>query len=193
MSPFTDMLKLLKKTNALLGGHFILSSGLHTGKYLQCAAILKYPKYAEKVCRALAEKFKGKRIDVVIAPAIGGILVSYELARVLGVRSIFTERKDGQMCLRRNFKIKKGEKVLIAEDVVTTGGSTKGVLDVVRSLGGKVIGIACLIDRSDENNLFGNIKLSSLYKMEIQTYSANECPLCKKNIPIDKPGSGSLK
>lgn len=183
------MLKLLKETGALLEGHFVLSSGLHSQKYIQCASVLKYPEHAEKLCKHLAEKFKGEKIDVVAAPAIGGIVVSYELARALGARSIFTERKDGQMQLRRNFNIKKGEKVLVAEDVITTGGSTKEVIDAVKSSGGDVIGIACLIDRSDKEDLFGSLPLQPLLKMKIETYPAEKCPLCKKKVPIDKPGS----
>ena len=183
------MLKLLKETGALLEGHFVLSSGLHSEKYIQCASVLKYPEHAEKLCKHLAEKFKGEKIDVVAAPAIGGIVVSYELARALGARSIFTERKDGQMQLRRNFNIKKGEKVLVAEDVITTGGSTKEVIDAVKSNGADVIGIACLIDRSDKENLFGSLPLQSLLKMKIETYPAEKCPLCEKKVPIDKPGS----
>ncbi len=183
------MLKLLKKTGALLEGHFVLSSGLHSQKYIQCASVLKHPNHAEKLCRQLAQRFKGQKVDVVIAPAIGGILVSYELARALGARSVFTERKDAKMRLRRNFKIKNGEKVLVAEDVITTGGSTKEVIDVVKSSGGDVIGVACLINRSDKEGLFGNLKLQSLLKIKIETYPADACPLCKKKIPIDKPGS----
>ncbi|UCH11916.1 MAG: orotate phosphoribosyltransferase [Candidatus Omnitrophota bacterium] len=184
-----NILKLLKKTGALLEGHFILSSGLHSGKYVQCASVLKYPKHAQSLCRQLAAKFKGKKIDAVIAPAIGGILVSYELARALGTRSIFAERKNGQMRLRRNFEIKKSEKVLVAEDVITTGGSTGEVIDLVKGLGGEVVAAACIIDRSGEKNLFGSIRLNSLCKMRIKTYPAEKCPLCKKNIPVDKPGS----
>jgi len=184
-----NILKLLKKTGALLEGHFILSSGLHSGKYVQCASVLKHPKHARNLCKQLAAKFKGKKIDAVIAPAIGGILVSYELARALGTRSIFAERKKSKMQLGRNFEIKKGEKVLVAEDVITTGGSTGEVIDLAKGLGGEVVAVACIIDRSGKKNLFGNIRLNSLCKMGIKTYPAKRCPLCKMRIPIDKPGS----
>jgi orotate phosphoribosyltransferase len=184
-----NILKLFKKTNALLEGHFVLSSGLHSEKYLQCALVLQYPKYAQALCKELAQKFKHKKIDVVIAPALGGVLVSYELARALGVRSIFAERKDGKMQLRRNFKIKKGENVLVCEDVITTGGSTKELIDIVESLGAKVTGIASIIDRTGGKDLFGKTKLTSLKKMNIKTYPPNNCPLCKRHIPINKPGS----
>ena len=183
------ILNIFKKTNALLEGHFVLSSGLHSEKYLQCALVLQYPEYAQALCKALAKKYQGKKIDVVIAPALGGILVSYELAKALGVRSIFTERKEGKQQLRRNFKIKKGENVLVCEDVITTGGSTKKVIDIVKTFGGKLTGIACIIDRSGKNNLFGKTKLTALKKMNIKTYSPENCPLCRKKIPLDKPGS----
>ncbi|MFH0732813.1 MAG: orotate phosphoribosyltransferase [Candidatus Omnitrophota bacterium] len=184
-----NVLNLLKETNALLQGHFVLSSGLHSAKYIQCASVLKYPKYAEKLCKELAKKFKGVKVDAVIAPAIGGILVSYELARALGVPSLFTERKDGQMLLRRNFKIAKGERLLVVEDVITTGGSTKEVIDVVNSCGGEVVGVGCIIDRCGKKNIFGKIPLKSLQKITVVTYPPDKCPLCKQGIPVDKPGS----
>src|SRR3989338_3383514 len=186
-----DIMKLLKETNALLEGHFVLSSGLHSEKYLQCALILQYPDYAETLCKELAKKIKKKykNIDLVISPALGGVIVGYELARALGVRSIFTERKEGQMQLRRNFKIKKGEKVIVCEDIITTGGSTKEVIDIVKSSGAEIVAIASIVDRSGKEDIFGKIPSFSLYKINIQTYQPDICPLCKQNIPIDKPGS----
>lgn len=183
------ILKIFKQTNALQEGHFVLSSGLHSEKYIQCASVLKYPEHAQPLCKELAGKFTGEKIDVVVAPALGGILVGYELARAVGTRSLFTERKNGQMYLRRNFEIKKGERVLVSEDVITTGGSTKEVIDVVKSYGGSIVGVACLVDRSGKDNIFGKIPLKSLYKIKVETYPENKCPLCKKNIPITKPGS----
>ncbi len=183
--------EILKKTNALLEGHFVLSSGLHSEKYLQCALILQYPDYAEELCRQLAKeiKKKHKKIDLVASPALGGVVVGYELARALGVRSIFTERKEGQMLLRRNFEIKKGEKAIVCEDVVTTGGSTKEVMDIVTSQGGETLAVASLVNRSGREDVFGKIPLFSLYQINIQTYQPQECPLCKKGIPVTKPGS----
>ena len=185
------LLEIFKQTNALLEGHFVLSSGLHSEKYLQCALILQYPDYAEKLCKELAKKIKKKhkKIDLVISPALGGVVIGYELARILGVRSIFAERKEGQMQLRRNFAIKKGEKAIVCEDVITTGGSTKEVMDIVASLGGETIAVASMVDRSGKEDVFGKIPLFSLYKINIKTYQPQDCPLCKKGIPVNKPGS----
>ncbi|MBN1405823.1 MAG: orotate phosphoribosyltransferase [Candidatus Omnitrophica bacterium] len=184
-----DVLKLFKETGALLEGHFVLSSGLHSGEYLQCALLLQHPEHAERLCRELAKKFLNKKIDIVIAPALGGVLVSYELARALGVRSLFTERKDGKMQLRRNFKIEKGANVLVCEDVVTTGSSTREVIDIVKANGANVAGVACIIDRSGKENLFKDIMLYSLAKADIKTYTDKQCPLCKSGLSITKPGS----
>lgn len=184
-----DIIKMLDKTGALLEGHFILSSGLHSEKYLQCAALLSYPDYAERLAKSLASKFKGKRIDVVIGPAYGGILIAYELARALGTRAFFTERKDGVMQLRRNFSIKAGEKVLIAEDVITTGKSVNETIGAIKPYNPSIIGIAALVDRSGKKQPFGKIRLESLAKIDIKTYEPKDCPLCKQNIPLVKPGS----
>jgi len=183
---------MFDRTGALLNGHFVLSSGLHSEKYLQCAILLSYPEYAEKLCNELALKLEGKRVDIVIGPAYGGIIVAYELASTLGARAFFTERKDGVMQLRRNFSIKKGESVLVCEDVITTGKSVNEVISVVAPYRPRIIGIAGLVDRSGQENPFGKIPLYSLLKIDIKTYKASECPLCKKNIPLVKPGSRSI-
>jgi len=197
------ILKIFKGKKALLKGHFLLSSGLHSDTYLQCALALQYPDLAEKLARKLVTRLHGDRvtrskIDAVVSPALGGIVIGQEVARVLGCRAIFTERENGKMTLRRGFQIKKGEKILVVEDVITTGGSTKEVIDAVRNAGGEIVGIACIIDRTGLIGLpkrqgGGQVKfdypLISLLKLEIENYAPQNCPLCKKNIPLVKPGS----
>lgn len=189
MKEAATIVEMLDKAGAFLKGHFTLSSGLHSSKYLQCALLLRYPAYAEELCGRLASKFKYEKIDLVIGPAYGGIIVAYELARALGVRAIFTERKDGKMLLRRNFNIEKGERVLIAEDVVTTGTSVKDVIKAIKPYKPKIIGVAALIDRSGEKAPFGRIRFESLKKIDIKVYKAKDCPLCEKGVPLTKPGS----
>jgi len=184
-----DVLNIFEANEALLEGHFRLSSGLHSEKYLQCALVLQYPDIAERLSAALAEKFsKTEKIDLVIGPALGGITLAYEVARALGARGVFTERQDGAMVLRRGFSIKNGERVLVVEDVVTTGGSTKEVIDVVKNSGGIVIGVGVIIDRSSDKIDFG-VRFESLAKVKVETFKEGECPLCKNNIPVTKPGS----
>lgn len=189
-----EILSLFDKYGALLKGHFKLSSGLHSEKYLQCAIVLQYPGIAEKLSRTLAKKFYRSKIDVVVGPALGGITLSYEVARAFGARGLFTERRpsqgsqEGKMVLRRGFSIEKGEKVLVVEDVITTGGSIKEVIGVIRALGGKVIGVGSVIDRSSQNLDFG-VPFEALAKVNVETFEEKNCPLCKKNIPITKPGS----
>ncbi len=186
------VLTIFKKEKALLSGHFLLSSGLHSPNYLQCALLLQKPTIAEKLCRALAKKLKKKKVNVVIGPALGGILVSYEVSRSLGVRSIFAERgSNGVLCLRRGFELKKGERALVVEDVVTTGKSTNEVIHLVNETGAKLAAVAAIVDRS------GGVEFSapfySLLKMDVQTYSPENCPLCKEGrLPAIKPGSRSL-
>jgi len=183
-----EILQIFKKTHALLKGHFRLSSGLHSEEYLQCARVLQYPEYAERLCSELARHFKGDGPTCVVAPALGGIVVSYETAKALAVRSIFTERKDGKMVLRRGFEIKPDDRVLVVEDVVTTGLSTKEVLDVVRSLGATLIGAGSIVDRSGKKIDFG-VKSMSLINLDFPVFPPEKCPLCKKGIEIIKPGS----
>lgn len=183
-----EVLDLFEKLGALLKGHFKLSSGLHSQTYLQCALVLQYPDIAEKLSRALAGKFSNQKINVVVGPALGGVTLAYEVARAIGVRGLFTERQAGKMVLRRGFSIDEGEKTLVVEDVVTTGGSTKDVIDVVRSLSGEVIGIGSIIDRSPSPIDFA-VPFESLAKINIETFEEKNCPLCRKNIPITKPGS----
>ncbi|MCX5686513.1 MAG: orotate phosphoribosyltransferase [Candidatus Omnitrophica bacterium] len=180
--------KIFDKYNALLTGHFKLSSGLHSEKYLQCALVLQYPEAAEALAKELAKKFAKEKIDVVIGPALGGITIAYEIARALGVRGLFAERQDGKMVLRRGFSIKPGKRVLVVEDVITTGGSTKEVVEVVKNAGGIVVGVGCIIDRSASPIDFG-ARFESLAKIKIETFKEGDCPLCKQNIPVTKPGS----
>ena len=182
-----DIIKLFEANGAILEGHFRLSSGLNSQKYLQCALKLQKPDIAEKLCGELASRFKGEKIDFVVGPALGGIVLSYEMARALGARSIFTERENDMMTLRRGFSIKKGELGLVAEDVVTTGGSIAEVIKLVERLGGKTAGVVSLIDRSSGID-FG-VKFETLAHVKIETYSQDACPLCKKGIPVVKPGS----
>lgn len=183
-----EILQIFEKTYTLLKGHFRLSSGLHSGEYLQCARVLQYPEYAEKLCRELASHFKEDKPTCVVAPALGGIIVSYETAKALAVRSIFTERKDGRMVLRRGFEIKPDDRVLVVEDVITTGLSTKEVLDVVKSLGAALIGVGSIVDRSGKKIDFG-VKSMSLINLDFPVFPPEKCPLCKKGIEVTKPGS----
>lgn len=180
------MINIFKETEAILEGHFLLSSGRHSNRYMQCAKVLMYPDKAEIVVKEVAEKIKDLDIDVVVGPAMGGIIVAYEIGRQLNKRAIFTEREDGVMKLRRGFEIKEGERVLIAEDVVTTGKSSLEVAEVVKECGGEVVGIACLVDRT-----VGDIgyKVFSAIKIDLETYEPDSCPLCKEGILYIKPGS----
>jgi len=189
----TDFNKMLHKTQAMLSGHFLLSSGLHSAGYLQCALLLSCPTCAASLCKELARGFGKNKIDIVIGPAYGGIIVAYELARVINAQAIFTERKGGIMQLRRGFTIKKGQRVLIAEDVITTGKSVKEVIKTIRPYKPEIVGIAALIDRSGKQNIFGKIRFKSVKKIHIKTYAPKACPLCKEVVPLVKPGSRTLK
>jgi orotate phosphoribosyltransferase len=186
-----EILEIFKKTGALLEGHFQLTSGLHSPHYFQCARVLQYPGHARALCSEIAGHFDGEDVDVVIAPALGGIVVGQEVGRQLNVRTMFTERKDGQMQLRRGFTITKGEKVLVCEDVVTTGGSVGEVITIVRSMGGLPVGVGAIVDRSSAKAPFENFFAPLV--MEAVTYEARACPLCAKGVPIDKPGSRGQK
>ncbi len=183
-----QVLKIFESKKALLSGHFQLSSGLHSQKYLQCALVLQYPDLAKKLCVALAKKFSKEKITAVIGPALGGVIVSYEVARALKVRSIFSERENGLMTVRRGFYINSDDNILVVEDVITTGGSVKEVIDLVKSKGAQVAGLGSIIDRASEKINFG-VPTKSLAKIEIKTYPPQNCPLCKKGIPVYKPGS----
>ena len=177
-----------KATGALLEGHFRLSSGLHSTVYLQCALVLQFPERAETFGRAIAEKFQGQGIQLVASPAIGGIVIGHEVARALGARLIWTEREAGQMTLRRGFTIAPGEKTLIVEDVITTGGSTRETIDAVRKAGADVVGAASIIDRSGGSADVG-VPLTSLASLRVLSVDAAVCDACKLGEPVVKPGS----
>ncbi|MFV9509953.1 orotate phosphoribosyltransferase [Tepidibacillus sp. LV47] len=188
-----EIFNLFQELGVLKEGHFLLTSGRHSDKYMQMAQLLQYPKHTEKLCRILAEKVPEKEIDLVISPAVGGIIVGYEMSRILGVRNIFCERENGKMTLRRGFQIRPGEKVLVVEDVVTTGGSVKEVIEVVKENGGEVIGVCVLVDRSNGKVDF-EVPFQSLISMELESYDQESCPICKEgNIPVIKPGSRGLR
>jgi orotate phosphoribosyltransferase len=186
------VLEVLKEAGVLLEGHFLLTSGRHSNKYLQCAKIFQYTKYSEELCKALAEKYKDAGIDLVIGPAIGAIQMSYEVSRWLDVKNIFAERDNGVMALRRGFTIEKGQKVLIVEDVVTTGGSVKEVIEIVKEAGGEVAGVGAVVDRTGGKIDFGT-RFESVISMEVESYEPDQCPLCKQGIPYIKPGSRQIK
>ena len=183
-----EILQIFKDAGALLEGHFLLSSGLHSQQYLQCARVLENPQVAQKLCQELAKQYQQQAINVVIGPALGGITLAYELARALGVRALFAERVERKMCLRRGFKISEQDKVLVAEDVITTGGSVKEVIALVKEQGAKVAAACALADRSQGGVDFG-VEYASLLKLAIKNFSAQQCPLCQQGLPLVKPGS----
>lgn len=182
------ILGIFKSTGALQHGHFRLTSGLHSPEYFQCAKVLQFPQYNELLCGEIARHFFDWKVELVVAPAIGGIMVGQEVARQMRVRGIFAERENQAMTLRRGFEVKPGERVLVCEDVVTTGGSVQEVVDLVKQSGGVVVGVAAVVDRSRSPVTFGS-QFFSLLKMEVPVYRPEACPLCKENIPIVKPGS----
>ena len=189
-------LDILRKTNALLEGHFILSSGLHSSKYIQCAKLLSYPSKAEKICKSLALKIKKnfRKFDLILAPAIGGIVIGYEIGRILKKETIFCERVKGKFTLRRGFKIKRGSKVIIIEDVITTGKSSLECSKLVKKFKGKVLGFACIIDRSEKKKLLiKNKKIVSQIKLTIPVFKKKDLPIYLKKIPVTKPGSRFIK
>ena len=188
-------LDILRKTNALLEGHFVLSSGLHSSKYIQCAKLLSFPHKAEKICKSLADKIKKKfkKFDLILSPAIGGIVIGYEIGRLLKKETIFCERVKGKFKLRRGFQIKKGSKVLIIEDVITTGKSSMECVKLIKNSKAKLIGFATIIDRSSKNNLKIKKKIVSHLKISVPTYKKNKIPNELKLIPISTPGSRYTK
>ncbi|MEI7788545.1 MAG: orotate phosphoribosyltransferase [Chlorobiaceae bacterium] len=182
------MLDVFKTTGALLEGHFKLTSGRHSNTYFQCAKVLQYPEHLTAVCSRIARHFAGKNVETVISPAIGGIVVGTEVGRQLGVKTIFAERKDGIMTIRRGFSLEPNERVLVIEDVITTGGSVAEVIELINRSGASLVGVGSVVDRSN-----GRVKLAddhySVLSMEVISYTPEECPLCREGVAIDTPGS----
>ena len=194
MLSYKESLKILKETNALLEGHFVLSSGLHSGQYVQCAQLLSKPFIAEKICLSLAEKIKKEfeNIDLIVSPAMGGIVIGYEIGRLLKKETIFAERVENKFVLRRGFKIDKNSKVLVVEDVITTGKSSLECANLIKAEGGDVIAYACIIDRSNGKSNIQK-KIISQIEINIPVYSENNLPDSLSSIPPIKPGSRNLK
>ena len=195
MLSLKNSLAVLKRTKALLEGHFILSSGLHSKKYVQCSKLLSYPHLSNKICLSLSKKIKKrfKKIDLILSPAMGGVIIGYEIGKLLKKETIFCERVSGKFKLRRGFKIKKNSRVLIIEDVITTGKSSHECVKLIKKSRAKLIGFACIIDRSIKKNLKIKKSIVSQIKLNIPTYKKNNLPDSLKNIPITKPGSRYLK
>lgn len=183
-----EVLEIFEESGALLKGHFRLTSGKHSNRYMQCAKVLQYPQHSGRLGEELAQNWKDQGIDVVIGPAMGGIIVAHEVGRALGTKVLFTERENGVMTLRRGFELQPGQKVLVVEDVITTGGSVKEVLEVVRNLGAEPVGVGVIVDRSGGTADFG-LPLFSLLQIQIETFEPDNCPLCAEGIPAIKPGS----
>lgn len=184
-----QLMEILKDTTAYQEGHFKLSSGLHSGNYIQCSQLLKFPRIAEKVCSEIANLFKDDQIEMVVGPAIGGILVAYEVGRALNVPAIFAERENGVMTLRRGFHVEPGTRCLVTEDVLTTGGSAQEVVDLLEEKGAVVVAATSIIDRTAGNTLKLKVPYRSLIQLTFPTYTADECPMCKEGMAIQKPGS----
>lgn len=188
------VIDIFKETDVLMDGHFLLTSGRHSNQYMQCAKIQQYPQYTQELIGMLADKYKDQNIDYIIAPAVGGIIIGYELARQLGVKNMFAEREqDGTMAIRRGFEFPKGARIVVAEDVITTGGSVQEVIDVVKEKGGDIIGVAVLVDRSNGSADFG-VKLDATLTVKVESWEKDQCPLCKEGKEeLVKPGSRKIK
>jgi len=181
-----ELNRLLKESGVIMEGHFLLTSGRHSNLFMQCSQLLQYPDITAQVCKLMAEPFLDKGVETVIGPAMGGIILSYETARQLQVRAVFTEQAGDSMVLRRGFSIKKGERVLIVEDAVTTGGSVQKVIDILNESGADIVGLSVLIDRSSSAPEFG-VEMKSLLKVEVESYLPEDCPLCRSEVPLQKP------
>src|SRR5213596_2669856 len=182
------VLDLFRRSGALLDGHFRLTSGLHSTGYLQCALVLQHPPHAEALGRAIADKTRDLRPTVVLSPALGGLVIGHEVGRALGVRAIFAERQDGALTLRRGFTLSERDRVLVIEDVLTTGGSTRETMQVARAAGAQVIGAAAIVDRSAGAIRF-DVPFHALLDIDLPTYEPEQCPLCAQGLPVVKPGS----
>ncbi len=183
-----EILDIFRRNHALLEGHFLLTSGLHSDRYIQCALVLQHPEVAEQLGRELAAKIGKTGATVVVAPALGGVLVAHEVARAQGVRALFTERQEGRMTLRRGFSLEPGEPAIVVEDVITTGGSTLETIRAVEEAGGKVVAAGSLVDRSGGSADLG-IPRAALATLTVQNYDEQRCPFCRAGIPAVKPGS----
>jgi len=186
-----EVLTIFRHSGALLDGHFRLSSGLHSPGYLQCALVLQHPGDAETLGAALGELVRSLGAQTVLSPALGGIVIGQEVGRALGVRAIFAERQDGTLSLRRGFSLQPGEKVLVVEDVVTTGGSTRETMDVARAAGAVVVGACAMVDRSGGKQGL-DVPFHALLPMDVKAYQEDACPLCKQGVPVVKPGSRAI-
>ena len=191
----TGVLDLFRSTGAYLAGHFRLTSGLHSPEYLQCALVLQHPRHAEELGRRLADRLaalaRPEIITVVASPAIGGLIIGHEVARALGVRFVFAEREGGRMTLRRGFEVAPGDKAVVVEDVITTGGSTREVVDALRERGARVVAAGSIIDRSGGAADVG-VPRAALETLQVTTYKPESCPLCAQGIPVIKPGSRAV-
>ena len=187
-----EYLNIFRKTGALMEGHFVLTSGRHSRSYFQCAKVLQYPQYLNLFSKIISDHFKTFDVNTVISPAVGGIVIGTRVGGDLDKRTIFAERENGEMVLRRGFSISPGEKVLVVEDVITTGGSVKEVMQVVEELGGQVVGVGIIVDRSNRNIILQDNKFS-IVKLEVESFAENEIPEDLAKMPIQKPGSRSLK
>ena len=188
-----EVYDLLVKTGAIMTGHFKLTSNFHSPHYIEKFNVLQRPIYTARLCRAIAQHFKDAQIETVVGPATGGIILAHETGKLLGTRAIFTERVDGKMTFRRGFTLHEGERVLIVEDVVTTGGSVREVIDVVKQAGGVPVAVAMLVDRSGGKASFGDVPAFALLHMDVETYEPENCPLCKDGVPLTKRGSTGKK
>ena len=188
-----EVYNLLVETGAILKSHFVLTSQRHSEYYIEKFQVLQHPLYVEKLCRAIAEHFKDANIETVVGPVTGGIILAHETGKALGTRAIFTERVEGKMTFRRGFTLHEGERVLIVEDVVTTGGSVREVIDVVKEFGGIPVAVAMLVDRSGGKATFEDVPNFALLHMDVETYEPENCPLCAKGIPLTKRGSTGKK
>lgn len=189
MSEQNEILEIFKKSGALLKGHFLLSSGLHSDEYFEKFQVLQYPNYVEILCKKLAEKFKNKKIEVVVGPTVGGVIIAYEVAKHLKVKAIFAERDGDQRVFKRGFNLDEGQRVLIVDDILTTGKSVFEVIDLVKKYKADIVGIGVLLDRSGGKVKIEDYDLKPLVVVSAKTYKPEECPLCKKGVEIYKPGS----
>ena len=183
-----ELLDLFRRSGALLEGHFRLSSGLHSPGYLQCALVLSHPQFAEMLGRAIGDRTRDLRPTVVLSPALGGVVIGHEVGRALGVRAMFAERQDGELALRRGFVLSETDRVLVIEDVLTTGGSTRETMQVATAAGARIVGAASIVDRSGGAAHF-DVPFSALLKVDLPTYEPDRCPLCAQGLPATKPGS----